>query len=178
MEREKDRSPFTWSHGTQTSLISFNCERTTAKKKTEPEIYSTQCGFLISLWRESKLMDNGHSSALMKLLASIIVMERNLCSFILNMNSRNWGEKLLRHKNYGKLSLKVKLKQALHTCSIKTMLTPRVTISIWELSRALICVVRLLNTLHLMKLLSVTWHLSHYLDMLKMEHLTLKNFTL
>lgn len=175
VERERDPSLSIWNHGTQIFLTFCNWKRTTEKKNKEPETYFMLSGCLIFSCKESRMMEIGHFSVLMKPQVSLKHSERNSKLYIQSMRLKEEEEKQLEPINSGKPLLIAKSRQELHICFIRTMQTQSLITSIWELLRVQTFVVKLLSTHHLMKSLYVILHLSLYHDMSRMVSSTLKN---
>ena len=177
VERERDPLLSIWNHGTQISLTFCNWKRTTGKKNKEPETCFMLSGYLIFSCKESKMMETGHFSVLMKPQAFLKHLERNSKLYIQSMRLKEEEEKQLEPTNSGKPLLIVKSKQEPHICFIRIMQTPSLITSTWELLRVQTFAVKLLSTQHPMKLLYAILQLSLYLDMSRMVSSTLINST-
>ena len=121
--KEKDLLPFILSHGMLIFLIFFNWKKIMGRKKIEREIYFMHYGFLIFSWKELLKTVIGLSFAQIKLQDYMSAMVKYSKNYIFNMNKKEEETKQSKLKKSGKPLLKVKLKQELHTCFLKTMLT-------------------------------------------------------
>lgn len=122
-EKEKDLLPFILSHGMPIFLIFFNWKKIMGRKKIEQEIYFMHYGFLIFSWKELLKTVIGLSFAQIKLQDYMSAMVKYSKNCIFNMNKKEEETKQSKLKKSGKPLLKVKLKQELHICFLKTMLT-------------------------------------------------------
>ena len=105
-------------------------------------------------------------------------MVKHSKNYIFNMNKKEEETKQSKLKKSGKPLLKVKLKQELHICFLKTMLTLNQTNKIQELLKALIYAAKSLNT-HQKKKLQFAIQLQFAFQNLQiaMVNSIMKNFT-